>query len=118
MEKNTIWAISLSTVVLVGFFAAQTLLFPNRSSGVQPAKQQEAAVAEKTVEQDNFVSPAILEDAESLPEAVAEENFVISTNKVKVTFTNRGGDIIGFEILDKDPKKAAEMADNITEKSS
>lgn len=117
MEKNTIWAISLSTVVLVGFFAAQTLLFPNRSSGAQPAKQQEAAVAEKTVVQDNFVSPAILEDAESLPEAVAEENFVISTNKVKVTFTNRGGDIIGFEILDKDPKKAAEMADNITEKN-
>ena len=28
-----------------------------------------------------------------------EENFTITTENVKVTFTNRGGDIIGYELL-------------------
>ena len=47
MEKNTVWAISLSTVVLVGFFAAQTFLFP--------PKDQEQNQAENQTEQNSAV---------------------------------------------------------------
>ena len=48
MEKNTVWAIGLSTVVLVGFFAAQTFLFP-------PQPQEQNQQAENQTEQDATV---------------------------------------------------------------
>ena len=49
MEKNTVWAISLSTVVLVGFFAAQTFLFPpqvQEQNQTENQTEQNSAVVE------------------------------------------------------------------------
>lgn len=123
MEKNTIWAISLSTVVLVAFFAVQTFLFPKTA---QPSSGAESASAQKTESQpqenaaqasspDSFLGEASDGSAEIVEPA--EENFVIETNKVKATFTNRGGDIIGFELkehFDRDTGKGVEMINNVS----
>ncbi|MBR1615190.1 MAG: membrane protein insertase YidC [Treponema sp.] len=123
MEKNTIWAISLSTVVLVAFFAVQTFLFPKTA---QPSNGAESASAQKTESQpqenaaqasspDSFLGEASDGSAEIVEPA--EENFVIETNKVKATFTNRGGDIIGFELkehFDRDTGKGVEMINNVS----
>ena len=72
------------------------------------------AIEESTVtavESSNIGEPDYLED-----EYFIEENFTITTNNVKVTFTNRGGDIIGYELLNhKDGDAYIQMADNITE---
>ncbi|MBQ0052653.1 MAG: membrane protein insertase YidC [Treponema sp.] len=130
MEKNTIWAISLSTVVLVGFFAAQTILFPNqnvkRNQPVQENNQTEEAqsVAESSVPAETVKTVFKTQEAVE----AKEEEFTVTTDKVKVTFTNRGGDVIGYELIEKDSKgnlknldrdtgKGIEMVDNVNEKN-
>ena len=140
MEKNIVWAIGLSTVVLVGFFAAQTFLFPpqpSQADGSQTAQN----VSESTETQSDSVdsnsqdssinqnlsvikSSADFEETENLK----EETFTITTNKVSVTFTNRGGDIVSYELIEKDERgnlknrdadtgKGVELIENITEKN-
>ena len=147
MEKNTVWAISLSTLVFVGFFAAQTFLFPPQSQQEQQNQtEQNSEVSEnanastvqnqaggadssiETAESTNIValSESSSEGAESLP--LTEEKFTITTNKVAVTFTNRGGDIVGYELIEKDERgnlknrdastgKGVELIENLSDKN-
>lgn len=133
MEKNTVWAISLSTIVLVGFFAVQTFLFPP-----QPQEQQETSQVSDVVENqatgesenaDSSIADnlAIVSDV-SASENLTEEKFTITTNKVAVTFTNRGGDITSYELIEKDERgnlknrdvdtgKGVELIENLSEKN-
>lgn len=123
MEKNTAWAIGLSTVILVGFFAVQTIFFPPKKV-VQPKNTETTKTEavpestnktlENTVEQNLFTA-----SSESLENqaALSEEEFVIETNLVKATFSNRGGDIISYELKnhnDRDTGKGVEMVSNVT----
>lgn len=151
MEKNTIWAISLSTVVLVGFFAMQTFLFPPQAQPQnQPAEQTEQdAESSQNLAADADISDAAESSADEGFFAVAEnagnpadssvspdsenqnlieETFTITTNKVRVTFTNRGGDIIGYELIEKDERgnlknrdastgNGVELIENVTDKN-
>lgn len=119
MEKNTVWAIVLSTIVLVGFFLMQTFMFPNKKNlsaksnknNNYEEKSEDSAYGTMLNGNDTFlVTPRSINNQ-------SEKNYVISTEKVKVTFTNFGGDIIGYELLahkDIDTGKGIEMADNIT----
>ena len=120
MEKNTAWAIGLSSIVLIGFFFLQTFLAPKQSaqtpaaansteqvSSEQPSSTQ---VTDSTTEPEKAI-------AASAKDSAAEDTFVIETNKLKVTFTNRGGDVIGYELKDHkdtDNGNFIQMADNIT----
>ncbi len=135
MEKNTIWAISLSTVVLVGFFAIQMIFFPQQN--VSPENISDAD-AVSTVEENSNSSDSISEKSSSITSAVdvdddsepeEEKIFTITTEKVKVTFTNRGGDIISYELiekdengnlknLDRDTGKGIEMVTNLSPNSN
>lgn len=119
MEKNTVWAIVLSTIVLIGFFLMQTFMFPNKKNLSAKSnkndnyeeKSEDSAYGTMLNGNDTFlVTPRSTNNQ-------SEKNYVISTEKVKVTFTNFGGDIIGYELLahkDIDTGKGIEMADNIT----
>ncbi|WP_407429535.1 membrane protein insertase YidC [Treponema sp.] len=140
MEKNTVWAIGLSTVVLVGFFAAQTFLFPPQQNQNQQEVSQAETIenpAEKTESTENLLSENAVNSelsetasisSSSQEETLTEENFTITTNNVKVTFTNRGGDIISYELIEKDERgnlknrdaatdKGVELSENVTEKN-
>lgn len=123
MEKNTIWAISLSTVVLVGFFVVQTIFFP-----VKPQANQNVAnetVAENTTENvastnnsENTLPSFVTENIVSSSENVVEETFTIETNKIKAVFTNKGGDIISYQLkehLDRDTGNGVEMINNVSD---
>ena len=124
MEKNTLWAIILSTVVLVVFFGIQAKFMPKQQPSQQTEQVSESTevVSEKTDDQpaeneltataENPLLQEFTSDAEQ-----TEETFTITTNKVKATFTNRGGDIISYELLehlDTDTGKGVEMADNVS----
>ncbi|MBQ7159659.1 MAG: membrane protein insertase YidC [Treponema sp.] len=124
MEKNTLWAIILSTAVLVVFFGIQAKFMPKQQPSQQTEQVSEATevVPEKNDEQptenelkktaENPLLQEFTSDAEQ-----TEETFTITTNKVKATFTNRGGDIISYELLehlDTDTGKGVEMADNVS----
>lgn len=121
MEKNTALTIGLSTVILVVFFAIQTFFFPQKKSSEPQKKPAEVAAtesvseapAEKIPEQNLFAASSNTEEQISL----AEETFVIETNVAKVTFSNRGGDVIGYELKnhkDRDTGKGVEMCANVT----
>ena len=117
MEKNTIWAISLSTVVLVGFFAAQTILFPPKPQEQQAQTEQTTEVVENQATGESEKQDSSIEENLSIvsevsdSENLTEEKFTITTNKVAVTFTNRGGDIISYELIEKDDRGALKNRD-------
>ncbi len=128
MEKNTVWAIALSTVVLVAFFAVQTIFYPQPKGGVSKtavnsANNTESVKQESPAEASGIMAIKDTSDdgavLESSPE-LKEETFTVTTNKIKVTFTNRGGDVIGYELIDHidlDTGKGIEMAKNISDKN-
>ena len=112
MEKNTLIAIVLSTIVLIVFTVLQTVIFPP-----QPAE-------EVVVEQDLTAEVAPSQGVSSgslamaypdTEEAIQEEEIVILTSKAKITLSNRGGDIIGYELLEhQDGESGVQMADNVS----
>ena len=112
MDKNTVWAIVLSSLVLLVFTFLQPIVNPvttdlTTTEVVEPIEESTVIAVEST----NIENLDYLDD-----EYFIEENFTITTNNVKVTFTNRGGDIIGYELLNhKDGEAPIQMADNITE---
>ena len=120
MEKNTAWAIGLSSVVLIVFFFLQSYFMPKPQPSTQ---QEEVSVVEAVSENPAEYENAVLEIKEGVvnagdSELSAEENFTIETDKVKVTFTNRGGDVISYELkdhIDSDTDSFIQMADNITD---
>ncbi len=112
MDKNTVWAIVLSCLVLLVFTFLQPIVNPITTdltaTEVTEAVEESAITA---VESTNVENLDYLDD-----EYFIEENFTITTNNVKVTFTNRGGDIIGYELLNhNDGEAPIQMADNISE---
>ena len=134
MEKNTIWAISLSTVVLVGFFAAQTFLFPPKPQDQQQETAQTTDVVENQATGESEKQASSIEENLSIvseasdSEVLTEEKFTITTNKVAVTFTNRGGDIVSYELIEKDDRgnlknrdvdtgKGVELVENLSDKN-
>ncbi len=119
MEKNTVWAVVLSTLVLIVFMFIQMMFFSDVPIGNQSERE--------TIENEQIVASSILSPADELisesesqqetiteNENLAEEQFVINTNKARITFSNRGGDIIGYELIEhRDGDTGVEMADNI-----
>ncbi len=119
MEKNTMWAIGLSTVVLVGFMALQTYLYPNN---VQPQAVEQAAEITQQSDEQTLVNeiPELksVYETDTSSQLISEQKFTITTDLVNVVFTNRGGDIVSYELLkqrDSDTGRGIEMADNVTE---
>lgn len=116
MDKNTVIAIFLSTIVIIGGFTLQNILFPP-----QPLVQntQETAVSVETYQnsaaENKQSKEAVLL---SLPdtEQNTEENFTVETDLVQVTFTNKGGDILSYKLKKHtDKTDFVEMADFVTD---
>ena len=129
MDKNTIWAIVLSSLVLFASFFIQSKFFskpqPAENTEVQSQTLQNTANTPSAVnavqgsdsialESGSAEGASEGEDAET--EAVLEEReYVIETKTIKVRFTNRGGDIIGYELKDhSDGGTPVQMAENIS----
>lgn len=124
MDKNTIIAIVLSTIVIIAGFTIQNTFFP-----AAPANEIQQSDISKTVkeEKNNFTN--LVEDSSKKTlevissekinqEKLKEETYSIETDKVIVNFTNRGGDVISYKIKGKNKtQEDVEMADFITEKN-
>ena len=119
MDKNTIMAVVLSALVLIGYTIVQVKFFPPPAQNqAQPVEQiQQDAGSQANEEGSSLEDRSFLEAEDSNEPLLTEENFVIETKKVRVTFTNKGGDIVGYELLDhKDSRngRGVEMAENVT----
>ena len=130
MDKNTIWAIVLSSLVLFASFFIQSKFFskpqPAENTEVQSQTLQNTANTPSAVNAvqgsdsmrlsaaDSAEEPVEDEDAAG-EEVLEEREYVIETKTIKVRFTNRGGDIIGYELKDhSDGGKPVQMAKNIS----
>ena len=112
MDKNTIIAIVLSALVIIVGFSIQSYFYPplpqaemEGSSSASP-EPQSVPLQELSVLDNEDASAAEDDSAE-------EELFVIETNRVKVTLTNRGGDILSY-LIKEDNGQTIEMADYAT----
>ncbi|MCM1322340.1 MAG: membrane protein insertase YidC [Bacteroides sp.] len=115
MEKNTVLAIVLSSIVLIVFMVLQSVLFPPVPvQNISETAAETVNITENKAAEMNSAEKFSAEPAEN----ESEEKYTINTEKFNVVFTNRGGDIIGLELLDhKDKTRGVEMADNISEKN-
>ena len=117
MNKNTVIAMLLSTLVIAGSLYLQYVFYPP----VPEMPSVESAVPQTvSVPQNTFVAEAppadmgVLEAVDTA--AVKEELTTIRTNKAEVTFTNRGGDIVSYKLLeyaDAAGKNYVEMVKNL-----
>ncbi len=121
MDKNTIWALVLSGLVLVGSLLVEAFVILPKQQAAQLQRQeqivaQEAQKAEEQVQIEEQI--AVLEEsaAEEIEEA-EEQQYTIKTDKIEVVFTNRGGDVVSYRLLehlDKNSGLGVQMADSIT----
>lgn len=111
MDKNVIWTVVLSTLIIVAFMFLQPIL--------NPVKPVETAAEEVSVEiPEKAVETEIVKAEIPVNENIPEEIFEYANDEIKVSFTNRGGDIISYELLDhKSGDEFIQMADNISEKN-
>ena len=114
MNKNSILAIALSTVVvMVSLFINQRIL----QNKVETASYEEQTVTSEVVNSENSIK-----NKESLVKPVnnkvAEETITINTQKAEIVLTNRGGDIISYKLIshkDIDTNEGVQLVDNVTE---
>ena len=114
MEKNTIWAIVLSSIVLIGSMLLQNHFFPPQTTVVT---EQEVVVSEtenlpKQTSIEEVKTQLITNNSDFIP----EQEIIVNTGKAQITLTNKGGDIISYELLDhKDKDSYVQMADSVSE---
>ena len=111
MERNTVLAVVLSTLVLIIFFTVQARFFTPE----QPAPQREQDQPQVTpvmppAEQMEFTAPGVgdvyLQEFAELyyTEPLAEERIIIETDYVIATLTNRGGNLISWRLRNHDDR--------------
>lgn len=116
MNKNTVIAMILSTVVVVASIFVQSKFFPNSidKSGAESKKTAEEMVAdEKSAGQ----SETNLVVSDSNADVKDEKNYTITTKNAEIVLTNRGGDVISYKLLnhiDVDTKDGVQMVDNVS----
>ena len=131
MDKNTIWAIVLSTLVIVGSYFLLPKVFGTKNKDVAAQPAVEVVTEDSTVESESLFSEedakliAQAEEADTIEEAdedleiaAAEEKITINTGVAQVVFTTKGGDIVSYKLLghnDKETNDFVELSDCVTE---
>jgi len=122
MDKNTIFAIVLSTVVIVAGFTIQSVFFP-------PVKDTTSVQATVAAPQNTPETVAVSTETKALPISAAtdpaaegpslvEEKSVIETDLVRVEFTNRGGDVVSYKLKQHGQNdNFLEMADFVSDQN-
>ena len=125
MDKNTIWAIVLSTLVIIGW-GITSIIIQGKNNPVD-----EQVAVEQTVEESEQQNEAELSDLgtylnENAAEIIAEEESPAVEETIKldigvatVEFSTKGGDIINYQLsekhIDTDTNKGVQMVDNVTD---
>lgn len=121
MDKNTILAIALSTVVII----VSTIIMQKRNPAMFAPKQAPETTTEQIENEvtdlnETSVSELVASSEAEVSESIEEKTITIKTNKAEIVLTNRGGDIISYTLndyLDKDTDKGVQISDSINEKN-
>ena len=101
MEKNTIWAIVLSSIVLIGSMLIQNHFFPPQKV---VTTEQEVVISEELENLPEQIDEVVTQVVEFTSDSIPEEEITVNTGKAQITLTNKGGDIISYELLDHKDK--------------
>ena len=124
MNKNTVIAMVLSGLVIAAAMFVQYKFFPPAPVQQQPSTtasvtEQQAAVPQNTFVAENMpADSAVLEVPDET--VLGEQIVTIKTNVAEITFTNRGGDIISYKLLEHNNSKGdshVEMVKNLTDRN-
>lgn len=118
MDKNSIIAVALSSLVLIGsFFIQSKYIMPKKQAQAEAQaaemQAQNQLEKEKVKEENEKISASFAEEMSETTENVAVQEYEITTNKAKVVFTNKGGDVLSYKLLqhqDKETGDGVEMA--------
>ena len=132
MDKNTIWAIVLSTLVIIGSYFLLPKIFGNKNTKAAEQTSVEvvadSAVTDGQTSQTDILSEtlfdeetsALLAEAEAVEEEApaVEQKITINTGVAEVVFTTKGGDIISYKLTghnDKDTNDFVQLSDSVSE---
>jgi len=127
MDKNTILAIVLSTLVIVVAFVLQPILFPQLRRGKNDVNAENAIEVTENTDNSTDSSESIFgegfETSKFEAETGTEENFeektfTVTTDLAQIVLTSKGGDIISYELinhLDTDTGKGIQISDNVSD---
>ncbi len=132
MDKNTIWAIVLSTLVIVGSYFLLPKFFGNKKAATAQAPVE--VTADNSANSGNSNKTEILtdtmfdqeteallneaEEAEEEEVPALEQKITINTGLAEVVFTTKGGDIISYKLTnhsDKDTNDFVQLSDSIND---
>lgn len=116
MNKNTVIAIVLSTIVVIGSiifqskFIVRTPALPvNENSTNTDLKNTEETKKESFLEVNSYSAKE---------EKIDIKEIKVKTSKAEIILTNKGGDIISYKLLDHidvDTKDGVQMVDNVSD---
>ena len=134
MDKNTIWAIVLSTLVIIGAYLLMPLITGNKNAEVEDTSNEvviengdESSANSGSTNAGNAASSteSIFSENESLILAaeedevpLTEEKITINTGCAEIIFTTKGGDIISYKLvnhLDMDTNDGIQISDSIND---
>ena len=123
MDKKTLMAILLSTIVVIASFIIQPILFKNSYNSDESAQnaaseQNLEATSENSVSEEQ-INKAIISDV-GTNTSIEEKTFEFDTKKAKIVLTNKGGDLISYNLsdhIDTDTKVGVQLVDNVSEKN-
>ena len=117
MNKNTIIAIVLSTVVVVASIILQSRFMPKTPA--KPENQVTENVVADSANNAEEVSEEIQNfGVNSVNEVTVEKQITVKTSKTEVVLTNKGGDIVSYKLtdhIDVDTKDGVQMVDNVSD---
>jgi YidC/Oxa1 family membrane protein insertase len=105
MDKNTVIAVALSVVVIIGSMTLQAKFFPpsEQPEAAAPAATQSEQPAETTAPAGQPAAPMSVQPAAVLPpleEALEEETIRMETGVFDLTFSNRGAVLTSAQLKD------------------
>jgi YidC/Oxa1 family membrane protein insertase len=112
MDRNTIIAVVLAVVVIIGGMLLQNLLAPKKPATALPTEKPPAAAEQPAPELTPAPQPAAGQAANQPPSQgvgaapsvtegeLSEESFTMENDVMRVRFTNRGGDITSIQLKD------------------
>ena len=121
MEKRIFIAIVISIAVLFGWAAIAPRLFPELARKPEPAKTSTAAkttTAPSTATTPTAPALAAPVTSAAPVAATARQNVVVETNDYRAVFTNRGAQLISFQLKGYKQKKSDALVDLVKARES
>lgn len=123
MEKKTIIAIVLSTLVIIASLVLQQIIFPVKNS---VPVENETVQVEENIENSQNSEESVLSSNDNLviekeaKDVIEEQKVTINTGLAEIVLTNKGGDIVSYLLnpenhKDTDTGLGVQISDNVSD---